>query len=120
MCATSTTVFQLLSSLVGLQIGRRLGKRHHLELLKPRGRDQGAFLMPSMDVAEPQRTELALAEAFNCGLNGRSPPSQTWIPRPESIAALAGIDRLSPDYDVLEWADYVRAQKPPGGPGSSA
>ena len=42
-----------------------------LRLIAPRSRDKGAFLVPADDASEPQRTELALAEAFNCGLGYR-------------------------------------------------
>lgn len=35
--------------------------------VRPRNRDQGAFLMPDDSIEEPQRTELALARHFGCG-----------------------------------------------------
>jgi hypothetical protein len=42
-----------------------------LRLSRPRAREHGAFEAPEDCTAEPQRTELALAEAFNCGLGFR-------------------------------------------------
>jgi len=39
--------------------------------LRPYSREQGVFVMPEEEVVEPQRTELALAEAFNCGMGFR-------------------------------------------------
>jgi hypothetical protein len=42
-----------------------------LRLIRPRCREQGAFLLPEEEAAEPQRTELALAEAFSCGMGFR-------------------------------------------------
>lgn len=42
-----------------------------VKLLKPRAREQGEWAMPEVDAQEPQRTELDLAEAFNCGLGFR-------------------------------------------------
>jgi len=38
-----------------------------LRLIRPRNREQGAFDVPGQEASEPQRTELALAEAFSCG-----------------------------------------------------
>jgi hypothetical protein len=42
-----------------------------IRLIRPRSREQGAFASPSEEAQEPQRTELALAEAFNCGMGFR-------------------------------------------------
>lgn len=44
---------------------------HRLRLLSPVGRTRGEWKIPEDERCEPQRTELALAEAFNCGLGFR-------------------------------------------------
>jgi len=39
-----------------------------LRMLRPRPRERGGYVVPEQYAVEPQRTELALAEAFSCGL----------------------------------------------------
>lgn len=43
-----------------------------LRAVRPRHRAQGEFAVPESEAKEPHRTELALAEAFNCGLGCRT------------------------------------------------
>ena len=56
-------------------------------------REKGVFIMPEQDVSEPQRTELALAEAFNCGLGFRRRIARAFFGR--KLGHYANADKMT-------------------------